>query len=158
MAKMGMRGRCERAAAPPYNGRMTFTDPSLGPQLSVADVFLGHLAGAATSTSSPCCSNRTSRSSPCCPKGCASGRVRSASVAAFAMWFGGVDEYELVDAAAGHLGPRLHLRWRARVRGGPFGDSSFVVEQHVYADRGPTGRIERDVAALLRLRPERGDG
>jgi hypothetical protein len=59
----------------------------------------------------------------------------------FAGWFGRVDEYELLDAAAGNVGPRLQLHWRARVRGGGFPDGSFVVEQHIYADPGPSGRI-----------------
>jgi len=62
--------------------------------------------------------------------------------AAFVRWFGRVDEFELVDATVGMHGPRLQLGWRARVRGGYFGDVPFVVEQHVFADPGPTGRIQ----------------
>jgi hypothetical protein len=56
-------------------------------------------------------------------------------------WFGDVDDFDLVDAAVGEIGQRLHLRWRARVRAARFGAGWFVVEQQVYADTGPDGRI-----------------
>ena len=39
--------------------------------------------------------------------------------AAFRSWFGDVDEFELVDAAVGEVGGRLHLSWRIRVRPAP---------------------------------------
>jgi hypothetical protein len=62
--------------------------------------------------------------------------------ATFRSWFGNVDEFELVDAAVGEVGSRLHLRWRARVQAAPrFGAGWFVVEQQVYADTGADGRI-----------------
>jgi hypothetical protein len=63
--------------------------------------------------------------------------------ATFRRWFGEVDRFELVDAVLGEVGPRLHLRWRVRVQGGRFGARWFVVEQQVYADTGPDGRIAR---------------
>ena len=129
------------AASPPYNRRMTFTDRSLGPQLSVADVFLGHLAAGDFDQLRLLFEPDVSLIA-LLPEGLREWQGPARVVAAFAMWFGDVDEYEVVEAAAGHLGPRLHLRWRARVCGGPFGDASFVVEQHVYADRGPSGRIQ----------------
>ena len=62
--------------------------------------------------------------------------------AAFVRWFGRVDEFELLAATVAMHGPRLQLGWRARVRGGHVGAAPFVVEQHVYADPGPTGRIQ----------------
>ena len=61
--------------------------------------------------------------------------------AVFARWFGGTDESELVETAAGRIGGRLTARWRVLLRGGRFGDVRHVVEQHAYADPGPTGRI-----------------
>ena len=64
-------------------------------------------------------------------------------VAIFRRWFGEVVAFDLVDAVVGGAGPRLHLRWRVRVRAGRLGDGWFVVEQQVYADTGPDGRIER---------------
>jgi hypothetical protein len=61
--------------------------------------------------------------------------------ATFRRWFGDVDEFELIDASVGEVGPRLHLRWRARVRAPRFDGDWYVVEQQVYADTGPDGRI-----------------
>jgi hypothetical protein len=56
-------------------------------------------------------------------------------------WFGDVDGFELVDASVGGIGPRLHLRWRARVLNPRLGAGWFVVEQQVYADTDRDGRI-----------------
>lgn len=55
---------------------------------------------------------------------------------AFNSWFGGADEFELVDATVGEVGGRLHLSWRLRVRPAPFGigDGWHVIEQQSYAD------------------------
>lgn len=56
-------------------------------------------------------------------------------------WFGDVDDFDLADTSAGEVGQRMHLRWRARVRAAQLGEGWFVVEQQVYADTGPDGRI-----------------
>ncbi|HEV7186933.1 MAG TPA: nuclear transport factor 2 family protein [Blastococcus sp.] len=61
--------------------------------------------------------------------------------ATFRRWFGDVDDFDLVDASVGEVGQRLHLRWRVRVQAPRFGAGWFVVEQQVYADTGPDGRI-----------------
>jgi len=55
---------------------------------------------------------------------------------AFRSWFGGADDFELVDATVGEIGGRLHLSWRIRVRPAPFGigEGWHVIEQHGYAD------------------------
>ena len=58
-------------------------------------------------------------------------------------WFGGAHRFELVDAVVGEVGTRLHLRWRLRVHDERRGPGPFVVEQQVYADTGPDGRIAR---------------
>lgn len=79
-------------------------------------------------------------------------------VAAFARWFGRSETYELLDASVGHLGPRLQLRWRARVRGGSFPDADFVVQQHVYADAGPSGRIQSLAMLCSGFVREQSDG
>ena len=63
--------------------------------------------------------------------------------AAFTGWFGDVEDFELVDAVIGEVGPRLHLRWRVRVRARRLGDGWFVVEQQVYSDADDQGRISR---------------
>jgi hypothetical protein len=59
---------------------------------------------------------------------------------AFSSWFGGADDFELVDAAVGEVGGRLHLSWRLRVRPAPFaiGDGWHVIEQKAYADATET--------------------
>src|SRR5207237_8641468 len=51
--------------------------------------------------------------------------------AVFGSWFGGAEDFELVDAAVGEVGGRLHLSWRLRVRPAPFdiGDGWHVIEQ-----------------------------
>lgn len=60
----------------------------------------------------------------------------------FSSWFGDAKDFELVDAAVGEVGGRLHLSWRVRVRPAPFGigDGWHVIEQHTYADAGDTIR------------------
>jgi hypothetical protein len=56
----------------------------------------------------------------------------------FGSWFGSAEDFELVDAAVGEIGGRLHLSWRARLRPAPFdiGASWHVIEQQAYADAG----------------------
>jgi hypothetical protein len=55
---------------------------------------------------------------------------------AFSSWFGGADDFELVDATVGEIGGRLALSWRIRVRPAPFGigENWHIIEQHGYAD------------------------
>ena len=75
------------------------------------------------------------------PRGFDEWRGREEICAAFERWFGDVDAFEVVDASVGQVGARLQLRWRVRVCGARFGAGARLVEQHVYADTGPTGRI-----------------
>lgn len=53
--------------------------------------------------------------------------------ARFERWFGGTDEFEVVDASVGQVGSRMALRWRVRMW--PAGDEAAarIVEQHAYA-------------------------
>lgn len=55
---------------------------------------------------------------------------------AFRSWFGGAEDFELVDATVGEVGGRLHLSWRIRLRPAPFGigEGWHVIEQQGYAD------------------------
>jgi hypothetical protein len=59
---------------------------------------------------------------------------------AFGSWFGGAEDFELVDATVGEVGKRLHLTWRIRLRPAPFGigDGWHVIEQQAYADATET--------------------
>jgi hypothetical protein len=61
----------------------------------------------------------------------------------FARWFGDTEEFELVEAAVGEVGGRLHLHWRVRLRAERLGLGWFTVEQQAYADTDDGGRIAR---------------
>jgi hypothetical protein len=48
-------------------------------------------------------------------------------------WFGGADEFEVLDGTVGEIGGRLHVAWRLRLRPTPWGDHAWhVIEQHAY--------------------------
>ena len=74
--------------------------------------------------------------------------VGSAAVrSTFHSWFGAAERWELVEAVVGEIGGRVHLRWRLRLTNPEIGPGTFLVEQQLYADAGPDGRL-RDVALL----------
>jgi hypothetical protein len=75
----------------------------------------------------------------------------------FTTWFGGFDEYEMIDASVGQVGDRLQIRWRLHVHGGRLGPEDFVVEQHGYADGGPNGRIQHMSLVCSGFCKEHGD-
>jgi hypothetical protein len=77
--------------------------------------------------------------------------------ATFRRWFGDVDRFQLVDAVLGEVGPRLHLRWRVRMQAARFGAGWVVVEQQVYADTGPDGRITRLFLLCSGFCPEKSE-
>lgn len=56
-------------------------------------------------------------------------------------WFGAADRWELVEAVVGEVGGRIHLRWRLRLTNPDVGPGTFLVEQQVYADAAPDGRL-----------------
>jgi hypothetical protein len=120
---------------------MTSADTSSTPGISIADVFLAHLAAGEFDQLATLFEPDVSFSA-LLPDGLHEWHGPERVSGAFAAWFGRVEVYELVETTVGHVGPRLQLRWRARVRGGSFGNAAFVVEQHVYADPGPSGRIQ----------------
>jgi hypothetical protein len=122
---------------------MTSLPPPQSPTpVSIADVFLGHLAAGEFAQLATLLEPDVSFCA-LLPDGVREWRGPGQVEAAFVGWFGGVEQYDLVEASVDHVGPRLQLQWRARVRGGHFGDASFVVEQRVYVDPGPSGRIGR---------------
>jgi hypothetical protein len=75
----------------------------------------------------------------------------------FARWFGDTQEFQLIDAAVGEVGGRLHLRWRVRLRAERLGPGWFTVEQQSYADTGEDGRIARLDLLCTGYLPEAGD-
>jgi hypothetical protein len=61
----------------------------------------------------------------------------------FASWFGGTEDFELVEAAVGTVGDRLHLHWQLRLRAERLGAGWFIVAQQAYADTDTDGRLAR---------------
>jgi len=132
-----------RGGARPYNGDMSSTPaPPTPAPASIADVFLAHLAAGDFAQLATLFEPDVSFDA-LLPDGLRQWQGPEQATRAFVGWFGRVDELELVAASVDHVGPRLQLQWRARVRGGPFGEATHVVEQQVYADPGPSGRIAR---------------
>jgi hypothetical protein len=76
----------------------------------------------------------------------------------FTRWFGGTEDFELIEATVGEVGGRLHLHWRLRLRAKRLGGGWFIVEQQAYADTGESGRIEALDLLCTGYRPERNDG
>ena len=72
----------------------------------------------------------------------------------FARWFGETEEFQLVEAAGGEVGGRLHLHWRLRLRAERLGPGWFTVEQQAYADTDENGRIARLDLLCTGYRPE----
>ena len=76
----------------------------------------------------------------------------------FARWFGDTEDFELVEAAVGEVGGRLHLHWRLRLRAKRLGTGWFTVEQQAYADTGEGGSIDRFDLLCTGYRAEADDG
>lgn len=76
--------------------------------------------------------------------------------ALFTSWFGGAEDFELIDATVGEVGGRLHLSWRLRVRPAPFGigEGWHVIEQQAYAEAAET--IDSLDLLSSGFRPDRG--
>jgi hypothetical protein len=48
-------------------------------------------------------------------------------------WFGGAEEFEVLDGTVGEVGGRLHVSWRLRLHPTPWGDDAWhVIEQHAF--------------------------
>lgn len=61
----------------------------------------------------------------------------AAAVAArFGVWFGGDDEFEVVDAGLGQLGSRMYARWRVRMWPAGHPERARTAEQHVFTSGG----------------------
>jgi hypothetical protein len=52
----------------------------------------------------------------------------------FERWFGDTEQFDPLEATAGEVGGRAHLRWRFRLQARRLGTGCFVVEQSAYAD------------------------
>src|SRR3954447_26143090 len=104
---------------------MTSTMPPV-PSVPLADAFFEHLAARdferLASIFEP-----ESHLEALLPDGLHEWHGHDGVVAAFTGWFGQADDCSLLATSVDLVGPRLQLAWRARVRGGPFGDAWFVV-------------------------------
>jgi len=76
----------------------------------------------------------------------------------FATWFGDTEDFELLEAAVGEVGGRLHLHWRLRLQAERLGTGWFTVEQQAYADAAVGGRIGRLDLLCTGYRPENSNG
>jgi len=76
----------------------------------------------------------------------------------FTHWFGGTEDFGLVEATVGEVGGRLHLHWRLRLRAERLGSGWFTVEQQAYADTDESGRIARLDLLCTGYRPGDGHG
>jgi hypothetical protein len=72
----------------------------------------------------------------------------------FERWFGDTEDFELVEAAVGEIGGRLHLHWRLRLQAERLGPGWFTVEQQAYADTDESGRIAGLDLLCTGYRPE----
>jgi hypothetical protein len=58
-------------------------------------------------------------------------------VESFYSWFGGAEEFEVLDGTVGDVGGRVHVAWRLRLRPTPWGDDAWhLVEQQAYLRAG----------------------
>jgi len=48
-------------------------------------------------------------------------------------WFGGAEDFVVLDGTVGEIGGRVHVAWRLRLRPTPWGDDAWhVIEQQAY--------------------------
>jgi hypothetical protein len=122
------------------DNRSLVTVPDTGPRFAVAGLFLEMLAagdfGRLAATL-----DADATLAALLPKGFREWHGAAEICAVFDGWFGDVDAFEVVDASVGQVGSALQLRWRVRVCGPRLGEGSRLVEQQVYAETGPSGRI-----------------
>ena len=58
-------------------------------------------------------------------------------VDAFRLWFGGAQEFEVLDGTVGDVGDRLHVSWRLRLNPPPTGAEGWhIIEQQAYVRAG----------------------
>lgn len=135
----------------------TTTRPSVpGPQFAAAGRFLERLAAGDFSRLAEALEPDATLHA-LLPRGFDTWEGRDAVCGAFDRFFGGMDEYDVIDATVGQVGDRLQLRWRLHVRGGRLGPDHFLVEQCCYADPGPTGRLHYLALVCSGFRREHGD-
>jgi hypothetical protein len=75
------------------------------------------------------------------PPGLSESHGAAQIVESIRSWFGGAQEFEVLDGTVGEVGGRMHLAWRLRMHPTPWGDDAWhVIEQQAYVQAG--SRIE----------------
>lgn len=150
----------------PYNGYMTTTiattiatteptttdtplrsDPTATAELLVASLAACDFAGLASVL------DPDVRLDALLPRGHVTWEGSDAVRGAFETFFGGLDEFDLLDSSTARLGDRIHLRWRFHASGGRLGSADHVVEQSCYAEAGPDGRFVAMALVCSGFRP-----
>ena len=139
-----------------YNSTMTTATSPTGPTFANAGLFIERLTAGDFERLAVAFEPDVTLSA-LLPKGLREFEGPEAVCGAFTTWFAGFDEYEMVDACVGQVGSRLQMRWRLHVHGGRLGPEDFLVEQHGYADAGPSGRIQHMVLVCSGFCREHGD-
>lgn len=71
------------------------------------------------------------------PSGPAEFQDATQIVESLRSWFGGAEEFEVLDGTVSEVGGRLHVAWRLRLRPTPWGDDAWhVIEQQTYLRAG----------------------
>ena len=71
------------------------------------------------------------------PSGLAECDSAPAIIGRLNSWFGGAEEFEVLDGTVGEIGGRMHVAWRLRMHPTPWGDDDWhVIEQQAYVDAG----------------------
>jgi hypothetical protein len=125
-----------------YNVGMATAQPTANPHFAIAGVLVEALAAHDFDGMSAALETDATMAA-LLPRGNVSWEGAADICAAFATWFGDVEEYELADVSVGQVGDLLQFRWRVRVRGVRFGAEPMIAEQCVYASTGPNARIDR---------------
>lgn len=79
------------------------------------------------------------------PRGAFELHTARETTATFRSWFGGVDDFDILDASLGQVGSRLYARWRARMWTPGHPTQSRTAEQHVFT----TGTVRIETLDLL---------
>ena len=116
----------------PYNGAMTDHLNVAGPDLSAGDRWLAALAQRDFDAMARCLAPDI-RFRALVPPGPFEAKGRTAVIAHLRRWFGGDDDFELLDGSVGAIGTRLHLRWRVRMTSTGSVHASRTAEQHAFA-------------------------
>ena len=130
------------AARPSYNDDMSDmsqssgVDTSMGTRWSVGGLLLEALA-ARDFDGMADCFEPTAAMRALLPPGLAECQGADEIVDSLRSWFGGAEDFEVVDGTVGEIGGRVHVAWRLRMRPTPWGaDAWHVIEQQAYLQAG----------------------